>query len=232
MENTNPPNNQNPPSNPPPANNQTPGADELQKTIDRLMQENGNLRKENSDTKGKLSSLEQTVKQMQNNGHKTAGEWQKVSENLEKERDEWKGKFEQLNTTVVEDKKLAKLTEEVVKLGILPQALTDVASLDFKEMAVAVDSNGRFLVTGAELAAKNLKAARPHWFQTANPPNFNPGGGAGGGGNPPAGGGNGKTLDQAKAEYQKALRSGDAKQISSTLEAYNNALRESRKKPA
>lgn len=228
-DNTPPPNNTNTPANPPPANTPPGGADELQKTIDRLMQENSTLRSENSSTKTKLSALEQSVKDMQNQGHKTAGEWETVAKNLEKDRDEWKTKYESLNTTVIDDKKLNKLTEEVVKLGILPQALSDVASLDFKEMAVAVDSNGRFLVTGAELAAKNLKAARPHWFTTANPPPFNAGGG--GGGTPPPAGGS-KTVDQAKAEYQAALRSGDQKQISSTLVAYNNALKESRKKPA
>lgn len=222
--NQNPPN-QTPPNNQPPANPPPAQPDERQKEIDRLLAENANLRKANNETSTKLSTLEQTVKQLQTAGHKTAGDWQKVAETAEKERDEWRGKFENVNKAYVETKKFEAVKEQASKLGLLPEAMNDIEALEFQEVAVAIDSHGRFMVSGADHAANNLKKIRPHWFRAATPPAFNPGGG----GNPPPAANGTPDLAKAKAEYQAALRTGDQKKIQPALATYNSALQESRK---
>lgn len=214
------------PPNPDPNPNPNPTPpDERQKEIDRLLAENSSLRKVTKDNETKLSTLEQTVKSLQTAGHKTAGDWQKVAESQEAEAKQWKEKFEKANTAFVTTQKMGKVKEEALKLGLLPEAVNDLDALEFEEVAVAIDSNNQFRVSGADVAARNLKVIRPHWFKNATPPNFNPGGN----GNPPPPGAP-KKLDELKAAYQTALRGGKQSEIKPALEAYNSALLESRKK--
>lgn len=209
-------NNQNQNQNPP---------DEKQKEIDRLLAENGNLRKAQKDTETTLGTLKQELDGLKKSGMKGGEKWQELAQTYEQENTTLKTQLSTKESAFEGYLKNARVKEEALKLGLLPEAVHDIDALDFDEIQISVEGT-RYNVKGAEVAAQNLKRLRPHWFKNAAAPNFNPG--ANGGGAPTQA----ETLAQALEKYQAALKNRvkDPEGYAKAHKEYQDAVFASRKK--
>lgn len=198
--------------------------DEKQKEIDRLLAENQNLHKAKKETEGKVQTLTERLTALEKQGLRGSEDWKKLAETHEQEAKTYKEKHETSSTAFVGYLQSSRVKEEALKLGLLPEAVSDIDSLSFDEVEVAIDGT-RYNVKGAEVAAQNLKRLRPHWFKSEKAPNFNPG--ANGGGAPTQS----ETLAQAKEKYETALKNRlkDPEGFTKAHQEYQKAIFESRK---
>lgn len=205
-------------------NNQNQAPDEKQKEIDRLLEENGTLRKAQKDTESTLGTLKQELDGLKKSGMKGDQKWQELAQTYESENSELKKQVSTKESAFIGYLSNARVKEEALKLGLRPEAVGDIDSLDFDEVQVAIEGS-RYNVKGAEVAAQNLKKLRPHWFKDEKAPNFNPG--ANGGGAPTQS----ETLAQAKEKYETALKNRfkDPEGFQKAYKDYQAAIFESRK---
>jgi len=119
--------------------------------------------------KTKAIELENKFKNQELEQAKASQEWQKVAELHEKTAKEYQDKFERFKSAVVSDKKLSAIREEAIKAGIRKESLADLGILDYPEVKLDTDSEGNFLVEGADKAVQRLKTLRGHWFQSVAP---------------------------------------------------------------
>lgn len=213
---------QTPNPTPTPTPNPAPAPDEKQKELDRVLQENQNLRKQTKDLETKVSQFSTELDGLKKQGLKTNGDWQKLAETYEAERNELKGKLEKSHQAFVDTIRVGKVKEELLKLNLRPEAIEDVEALDLSAVPVEI-VNGTFVTKGADLFAQNLKKSKGYMFKDGVPPVINPG--------TPGGAGDAVTLDSAKKAYQEAFKERAKKpnEFRIANEVYQKAIRESRK---
>lgn len=119
--------------------------------------------------KTKAVELENKFKNQELEQAKASQEWQKVAQLHEQTAKEYQEKLEGLKKAVVKDKKMSAIREEAIKNGIRKESITDLGILDYPELKLDTDDEGKFLVEGADKAIQRLKTLRPHWFQSAAP---------------------------------------------------------------
>lgn len=142
----------------PPPQEKTYSAKDVERIVNELTQ-----------YKTKAIELENKFKNQELEQAKASQEWQKVAELHEKTAKEYQDKFERFKSAVVSDKKLSAIREEAIKAGIRKESLADLGILDYPEVKLDTDSEGNFLVEGADKAVQRLKALRGHWFQSVAP---------------------------------------------------------------
>jgi hypothetical protein len=199
-----------------------PAPTEIEKERDRVLAEANALRSRNKELETAAAATEKRLKDLERQGLKTSGDWQKLAEGHEADAKTWQEKFEKANGAFVETIRGGKVKEELFKLGLRSEASDDVDAMDLSGVPVDI-VNGQMVVKGADLFAANLKKSKPYMFKDGTPPNVNPG-------NP---GGLGTTQDLAslKKAYQDLYPQQRSKptEFKAALVAYNNAVQESRK---
>lgn len=100
---------------------------------------------------------------------KAAADWQKVAELKEKESLDTLEKLNSFKQMVVMDKKISAIREEAIKAGIRKEAIEDLSYLDYPEVKLQTNDEGRFLVDGVDRAIQRLKSTRAHWFKSNLP---------------------------------------------------------------
>ena len=123
--------------------------------------------------KSQAAKLKEQIDLEKTNQMKAQNQWKDVAEQREREVAEWKGKSEALQTSYLSEKKYQQLSNAAQKLGLRPEALSDLESLDLEEIQIETTSTGKINVLGAEKFAERLKALKPHWFQEKPAPNVN-----------------------------------------------------------
>lgn len=120
--------------------------------------------------KQELAIANKTIQEERDKKLKDSQNFQELARIREEERDLANKERDSLRSAIVEEKKIAVLTAECRKIGILPESEQDLDMLDFPEIQVNTDPNGRILsVQGADKAALRLKTLRPRWFHTVAP---------------------------------------------------------------
>jgi vacuolar-type H+-ATPase subunit I/STV1 len=148
------------------------------KVTQRFLDDVKKWQKKATDTEKELNDLkEQRLKE--SNDYKTLYETEK------KNRETLDESFKNFKTAVVFDKKFDVVKQECLKLGLRPEAESDLELLDLAGAVVETTSQGRVLVNGADTLAQEIKKTKPHWFKSASVPQVNAGG-AGGGAKAPA----------------------------------------------
>lgn len=100
-------------------------------------------------------------------------EWQKVAELKEKDANDSAQKYNSLKEAMVKREKYNALVQAALAGGILPEARSDLANVDLKEMKIDTNNEGDFTVLGADKLVQKLKTLKPHWFKSLQP-NINP----------------------------------------------------------
>lgn len=119
--------------------------------------------------KSKVTEYENKIKSREIEEATKNNEWQKVAELKEQEANEYKTKLEGLQSALVEDKRISKIRELAISSGLRKESIDDLRLIDFPEVKIETDTQGRINVQGADKAIQRLKALRPHWFGNQTP---------------------------------------------------------------
>lgn len=150
---------ENDPNNPNPAPQDDGASDRIKKDMLKYKQERDALIAENESLKLKT--------------HKEKEDWKTVAEVHEAKAKDYEQKFTGLQSALINKEKISALNIEAQKQGINPTSIPDLELLDFPDVHVETTSNGKILVSGAQVAIAKLKTLRPHWF-TTQVPSVNP----------------------------------------------------------
>lgn len=107
---------------------------------------------------------------------KEENKWKEYGEEKEKEAKEARERSELLVKSFTESQRLNAVRVEATKLGIRPEAASDLNMLDLEEIQVETTNTGKVNVLGADKFAQRLKTLKPHWFQSKADPKINAGG--------------------------------------------------------
>ena len=126
--------------------------------------------------KAKAKELEKKEADATTKRMKDEQKWQELAEAREKEAKEAKDEADRIRTSYLGDRKYSVLHAECAKLGIRPEALSDLEGLDLEDLQVETTSTGKINVLGASEFARRLKTTKPHWFTDQKSTKINPGG--------------------------------------------------------
>ena len=117
--------------------------------------------------KQKALKLEEERKTSQTQELKAKEQWKLLAEQKEQEANTYKAESENLKKSFVNEKKFSAIKDEAAKLGLRPEAMSDLELLDLEDISVETTSTGRINVLGAKTFAERVKTLKPHWFQNA-----------------------------------------------------------------
>jgi hypothetical protein len=192
------PQNANPP--PSPAPKETDGDDE-----DAIPGEvYSQVKKDLFSQKEKNRQLQERLDAIEADKMKQSNQWKEFAAAKENEAKEWKEKYESLSGSRLENAKFQAVKDAALKLGLREEAVSDLESMEFKDIMVEETSRGRLIVHGAKAAAEKLKSSKSHWFSDPKVPVVN-------GSIPPVkAGADGKiTLDELNKISAEAKKTGD-----------------------
>lgn len=107
---------------------------------------------------------------------KDEGRLKELAELKENEAKEAREEADRLKESFVSEKKFNVVQAECQKLGIRPEALSDLEGLDLGDVQIETTSTGKINVLGASKFAARLKSLKPHWFQDVKTTKVNTGG--------------------------------------------------------
>jgi hypothetical protein len=127
--------------------------------------------------KARRKELETAEAKRKEDALKAENKWKEIAESKEKEANEAKERADKLSNSYVNDRKFSAVEAAAMKLGLRPEAVSDLEGLDLSDLEVETTSTGKINVQGAAKFAERLKASKPHWFAEAKgDPNVNTGG--------------------------------------------------------
>ena len=96
-------------------------------------------------------------------------EWQRIAQMKEEEAKTAREEADKLKNSFVSREKAAAIREAAIGAGLRKESIQDLRLIDFPEIKMETNSEGEFIVSGADKAVMRLKSLRPHWFQAAAP---------------------------------------------------------------
>lgn len=124
-------------------------------------------------TKERNRQLEEAVRAKETDQLKDQQKWKELAEVNESRAKEYEEKYNKLSHTVVEERKMAEIRKEAVKLGILPSEIDDLDNQNWSDVTIEYTSTGRINVIGAAKAVERFKTLRPQRFQGPQAPGVN-----------------------------------------------------------
>jgi hypothetical protein len=104
---------------------------------------------------------------------KESNDWKTLAERKELEAQEARDEATKLRGSYVTDKKYNAVRQQCEALGLRPEAVVDLESLDLEDVGIETTSTGKINVLGADKFSKALKSRRPHWFTDKATPKVN-----------------------------------------------------------
>ncbi len=104
---------------------------------------------------------------------KESNDWKTLAETREAEAKEATEKAERIQSSYIGDRKFNAIKAKCDALGLRPEAVSDLESLDLADIAIETTSTGKINVLGADKFASALKAKKPHWFDAKAAPRVN-----------------------------------------------------------
>ncbi len=123
--------------------------------------------------KREAAQLRQEKKDAETARLKESNDWKTLAEQKEADAKLARDEADSLRSTYVNDRKYNAVHAKCVALGIRPEALSDLESLDLADIAIETTSTGKINVLGAERFAAALKSKKPHWFDGKAAPRVN-----------------------------------------------------------
>ncbi len=136
--------------------------------LDKVIAEREKFRKD-AKTLRDAQETERTAKMKEQN------QWKEIAEANEKKAKEADERSERFQKSFLEDKKINTVSAACEKLGLRPEAMSDLEALDFADVTVETTSTGKINILGADKFAERLKTLKPHWFADKADPRVNPG---------------------------------------------------------
>ena len=104
---------------------------------------------------------------------KAENQWQALAEAKEKEVETLKTETKRMNDAIIERERTSALKMKAAALGLRPEAVSDLESLDLTALRIETTNTGKINVLGVSEFADRLKSVKPHWFTDKTPPNVN-----------------------------------------------------------
>lgn len=104
---------------------------------------------------------------------KKENDYKTLAEQKEQEAKEAREEADRLKSSYVNDRKFNAVRQQCETLGLRPEAISDLESLDLEDIQIETTSTGKINVLGADRFAKALKAKKPHWFADKAAPKVN-----------------------------------------------------------
>lgn len=163
--------------------------------------------------KKRAKELEATVESTRVNELKAKEEWKTIAEENEKKAKEREEENSRLKNSYLNEKKFGAVQAAAQKLGLRPEAVSDLEMLSLDPVQVETTNTGRINVLNADKFAERIKAQKPHWFGTGAAPNVNTGG-------PTITDGGSITVDQIVAAEKEGRKSGDMSKYKTLMKQY------------
>lgn len=126
--------------------------------------------------KRQTQELQQQIQSLQDEKLKSQNDFKSLYERTKGELEETRKQKEQFISSYFEDQKRGALKSAVLKLGLRPEAESDLDLIDLSDVAIERTDQGRVLVHGADSKAEQIKKTRPHWFKNQTQVTINSGG--------------------------------------------------------
>lgn len=91
----------------------------------------------------------------------------------EQEAKEAREEADRIKNSFLNEKKFSAVRLAAEKLGLRPEAVSDLEELDLDKVQVETTNTGKISVLGADKFAERLKTLKPHWFADKSKPNVN-----------------------------------------------------------
>lgn len=95
---------------------------------------------------------------------KEQNQWKEIAEAKEREAAEHKTQAEKIQNSFLGERKFNALKDAASKLGLRPEAVSDLEMLDLDPITIETTNTGKINVLGADKFAERLKTLKPHWF--------------------------------------------------------------------
>ncbi len=99
--------------------------------------------------------------------------FEELAEANEKKAKEADERAERIQNSYLGEKKVNAARVAAEKLGLRPEAVSDLEQLDLDGVQIETTSTGKINVLGADKFAERLKTLKPHWFSDKRKPNVN-----------------------------------------------------------
>lgn len=119
--------------------------------------------------KNAARDYEQRLEQKDMDSLREKEDYKKLAETYESKYREADEQVKTLKSSFMDDRKYAAIREEAIKQGIRQEAIDDLDLQSFDSVMLETTSTGRMNVLGVDVAVKDLKARKPHWFGKATP---------------------------------------------------------------
>lgn len=104
---------------------------------------------------------------------KETNDWKAIAEAREAELAAERETTTRLQDSYLGERKYTAIQAACQKLGLRPEAVSDLESLDLGDIQVETTNTGKLTVLGAERFAETLKRSKPHWFADKGAPSVN-----------------------------------------------------------
>ncbi len=104
---------------------------------------------------------------------KEQNQWKELYEVEQKKSMEAQERLSQISEALVADKMRIAIEKEVSKLGLVDSALEDLDMLDKSMIEIETTSSGKVHFNNVKEWAENLRAKKPHWFNSNAGPAIN-----------------------------------------------------------
>lgn len=104
---------------------------------------------------------------------KEQNQWKELYEVEQKKSMEAQERLSQISEALVSDKMRIAIEKEVAKLGLVEGALEDLDLLDKSMIEIETTSSGKVHFNNVKEWAENLRAKKPHWFNSNSGPVIN-----------------------------------------------------------
>lgn len=152
-----------------------PAGDEVvpKKEFESVVRESIKRKQELADIKKQLEEQNKRLEGFKVQGMKDKEMWKELAETKEKEAEAAKSELSNFKKAYVDNEKFGALKIELMKMGMIPEALNDIGGEWVDLCEVETTSTGRINVLNAKSVAETLKAKKPYFFGKPNTSNVN-----------------------------------------------------------
>lgn len=148
-----------------------------------------------------------------------SNQWKELYEEKERKAKEAEERAERIQKSYLNERRFSAVKEAAIKAGLRDEAYSDLDLLDLEsEVEIESTSTGRINVLGADKFIERLKAKKPHWFGSKNPPAVD-------GTNPRVTTPKQVTVKQLLDAEKAAKKSGDSTEYHALLQQYRKQSR-------
>jgi hypothetical protein len=147
-----------------------------QKDHEKALNDMMKYKKELATAKVELEKAKQAQTDIDRKIMREKGLDKELAQRLEKELNEERETNKRLKESFITTHKFSALREAAIKLGIRPEAESDLEMLSLDDLPHELTSSGRVLVNGVDEYVNTVKKTKPHWFTDGVQVKFNPGG--------------------------------------------------------